>query len=136
MEGQGRKRKLEEEENEEEKMEKFLALIRSTKDVRDRLSKEKENINKVEEEEKGRGVWNPTFQPEDFIPDSGIRSTHLSSTSPAGPSNQNNELHLQHKEPEPTPQPQPQVAPPPPQPHNEDREKASEGDKLDLTLSL
>ncbi|KAK7392109.1 hypothetical protein VNO78_20536 [Psophocarpus tetragonolobus] len=63
MEGERRKRKMErEEESEEQQMEKYLALIKSTKDVRDRLSKEKE-------EEKAKGVWKPTFQPEDFMDD-------------------------------------------------------------------
>ncbi|KAL2325617.1 hypothetical protein Fmac_024675 [Flemingia macrophylla] len=63
MEGEGRKRKMEkEEESEEEQMEKFFALIKSTKNARDRLSKEKEG-------EKAKGVWKPTFEAEDFMDD-------------------------------------------------------------------
>ncbi|KAL3538324.1 hypothetical protein ACH5RR_001690 [Cinchona calisaya] len=65
-----------EEAEEEEKMEKFFALIRSTRDVRERMAM-MSNVDrlKLEEEEKKKandkqaGVWNPTFQPEDFIED-------------------------------------------------------------------
>ncbi|KAI9099129.1 hypothetical protein K1719_024896 [Acacia pycnantha] len=48
MEGERRKRKLEnnEEESEEEKLEKFYELIRSTKDVRDRLANNKDREDK------------------------------------------------------------------------------------------
>ncbi|XP_047155115.1 protein NIM1-INTERACTING 3 [Vigna umbellata] len=51
-----------EEESEEEQMEKFFALIKSTKEARDQLSKQKE-------EEKAKGVWKPSFEPEDFMDD-------------------------------------------------------------------
>ncbi|KAE9598171.1 hypothetical protein Lal_00003946 [Lupinus albus] len=62
MEGERRKRKIEnEEENEEENMEKFFALIKSTKDVRDLIDK------KFDDDEKSKGTWIPKFQPQDFI---------------------------------------------------------------------
>lgn len=75
MEGEERrKRKIEnEEENEEQKMEKFFALIKRTKDVRDRFYKEKlTDTKKIDGERAAAGstIWNPKFQPEDFI-DSG-----------------------------------------------------------------
>ncbi|EXB52987.1 hypothetical protein L484_018871 [Morus notabilis] len=81
-----KKRKMdaakEEEENmrrneEEENMEEFFALIRSTREVRDRLrscgfkdQKKEEKINKdVDIVAKEIGAWNPTFRPEDFLDD-------------------------------------------------------------------
>ncbi|GFY94619.1 hypothetical protein Acr_10g0000040 [Actinidia rufa] len=67
MEGESRKRKMENEEDEEEEMEKFFALVRSTKDVRERLNKSQEGEKKKGEEEKPVRVWNPSFQPEDFM---------------------------------------------------------------------
>ncbi|KAK7344296.1 hypothetical protein VNO77_13739 [Canavalia gladiata] len=80
MEGERRKRKIEkEEESEEQQMEKFFALIKSTKDVRDRLSKEKE-------EEKAKSVWKPMFQPEDFIDDEELVRINVLHPPAAGPS--------------------------------------------------
>ncbi|KAK6911686.1 NPR1/NH1-interacting protein [Dillenia turbinata] len=72
MDGERKKRKVEREENEEERMEKFFALIRSTKEVRDRLLGEGSELKEKEkkeaaEGEKQRAVWNPTFRPEDFM---------------------------------------------------------------------
>lgn len=92
MEGETRKRKRagkEEEDdiNEEEKMEKFFALMRSTREVRDLLMRNNPNKNtnnddnnpkegvekKVvdvslsQRDKPAAGVWNPTFQPEDFL---------------------------------------------------------------------
>ncbi|CAK8544532.1 unnamed protein product [Lathyrus sativus] len=64
MEGERRKRKIleeEEEENDDEKMEKFFALIKSTRDLLSKPDK------KVDEGKKEKGIWNPTFQIEDFI---------------------------------------------------------------------
>ncbi|XP_054798254.1 uncharacterized protein LOC129303165 [Prosopis cineraria] len=124
MDGGRRKRILdgEEEDSEEQKMEKFFALIRSTKEVRDRLSKEREN-NKKSEEDKFKNVWNPSFQPEDFIhdyQDLGIRSTH-----PAGGPSSEKEVDAQDKDSEPIAE----TAPPPAPPHGEE-------DELDLNLSL
>ncbi|KAM4118844.1 hypothetical protein ACJW30_03G013600 [Castanea mollissima] len=59
------------EENEEEKMEKFFALIRSTREVRDLLMRTGANSTEKEEKkvekDKEVMVWNPMFQPEDFI---------------------------------------------------------------------
>ncbi|XP_028779463.1 radixin [Neltuma alba] len=134
MDGGRRKRRLdgEEEDSEEQKMEKFFALIRSTKEVRDRLSKERDS-NKKLEEDKFKNIWNPTFQPEDFVPDyqdSGTRTTH-----PAGPSNEKEVDIVQDKESEPIAEAAPPPPPPPPPPPVHD-EKANEEDKLDLDLNL
>ena len=60
---------------EEEKVDKFFALIRSTREMRDRLrnvpngSKEEEE-KKKQEEKSVAAMWNPKFQPEDFMEDS------------------------------------------------------------------
>ncbi|MED6114205.1 hypothetical protein PIB30_078116 [Stylosanthes scabra] len=76
MEGERRKRKLEseeeKEENEEEKMERFFALVKSTKEARDLLFNKDKTDNKIDEDEealakKGKATWIPMFQPEDFI---------------------------------------------------------------------
>ncbi|KAG2695868.1 hypothetical protein I3760_07G032500 [Carya illinoinensis] len=78
MEGERKKRKMDNEEggggeeDEEKKMEQFFALIRSTRDVRNRLrssvneSNIKEEKRPVEKEIKTTAEWNPKFQPEDF----------------------------------------------------------------------
>ena len=90
MEGERRKRKLQnEEENEDEKMERFYALIRSTKGVRDRLSKEKET-NKLEQDrlQGNTSVWNPKFQPEDFLDFQDFISETIHSSTPAAGSSQ------------------------------------------------
>lgn len=76
MEGETRKRKIEsteerkkdEEDNEEEKMEKFFALIRSTKEMRDKI-KRGSNDQSKEKEGKMSAIWNPSFEPEDFLQD-------------------------------------------------------------------
>lgn len=69
---------LQEQENEEEKVEQFFALIRNTKEMHDRLRKSeglKEEKEKKMEQEKAKAAaaarvsaaWNPTFQAEDFM---------------------------------------------------------------------
>ncbi|KAL9392937.1 hypothetical protein Peur_012222 [Populus x canadensis] len=89
MEREAKKRKMEyveeeakgkeddddEEEEEEEKMEKFFALLRSTKQMHDqirrnsnRIFKEREEIRKVGEV-KVSVAWHPSFLPEDFLED-------------------------------------------------------------------
>ncbi|CAK7348490.1 unnamed protein product [Dovyalis caffra] len=82
MDGASKKRKLchddLDEENEEEKMEKFFALIKSIREARDRmmngsdpaLKLEKDTTNrkrKLEGEQKQVTVWKPSFQREDFM---------------------------------------------------------------------
>ncbi|KAL9429682.1 hypothetical protein AB3S75_031492 [Citrus x aurantiifolia] len=64
---------LQEQENEEEKVEQFFALIRNTKEMHDRLRNseglKEEKEKEMEQEKKAAKVsaaWNPTFQPEDF----------------------------------------------------------------------
>ncbi|OIV91082.1 hypothetical protein TanjilG_17042 [Lupinus angustifolius] len=112
MEAERRKRKIEnEEESEEKQMEMFFALVKSTKDVRDRLSKRKE-------EEKAKGVWNPTFIAEDFIDDQELARINISHP-PGGSSEKEKEMEKELPEAEA---------------ENENKEKAS--DNLDLTLSL
>ncbi|KAF3455376.1 hypothetical protein FNV43_RR05827 [Rhamnella rubrinervis] len=85
MEAGRRKRKManeeeKEDENEDEKMEKFFALIESTREVRDLLKRsncnngngsEEKQRKKVDDDQKDKatGAWNPTFQPEDFLGD-------------------------------------------------------------------
>lgn len=132
MEGDRRKRKLEEEEeeeNEEQKMEKFFALIRSTKDL---LSKEKTD-NKVDEK-KEKGIWNPTFQLEDFIGyGEPVGKSNVSVTDHhAGPSEKEKEGMTEKENlQEETTTAAAAVAP---AEENEVKEKAS--DSLDLNLSL
>ncbi|CAL5399272.1 unnamed protein product [Camellia sinensis] len=91
MEGESRKRKVGKDEDEEEKMEKFFALIRSTRDVRKRMvitdiEEEKKKKKKGEEEKLPVGVWNPSFQPEDFMEGGGGSQASL-----AGPSKRQDE---------------------------------------------
>lgn len=129
MEGERRKRKLEdeEEENEEQKMEKFFALIRSTKDL---LSKEKTD-NKVEEK-KEKGIWNPTFQLEDFIGcgEVPVGKTSVSVTEHhAGPSEKEKEVTIEKENLQEETITEAAAAE-----ENEVNEKAS--DPLDLNLSL
>ena len=124
MEGERKKRKMENEggeEDEEEKMEKFFALIRSTREVRNRLMRtganliEKEEGKKVEKD-KALLVWNPTFQPEDFIDEEDndkSKSSNPGATTPAGPSNKKEEKD-----------------------HEEEDKEGGGDDGLDLKLSL
>lgn len=113
-----------EEASEEEQMEKFFALIKSTKDMRDRLSKEKK-------EEKAKGtIWNPTFQPEDFIDDEELARLHSTSQVPGvAPSEKEvaeKELLPEEANTAPTAAPADE---------NGNKKKESDDD-LDLTLSL
>ncbi|KAJ7977829.1 protein NIM1-INTERACTING 1-like [Quillaja saponaria] len=114
MEGERKKRKLEnekEEEEEEETMEEFFALIRSTKQVRDRIRCGSNELK--EKEEKEGGIWKPSFQPEDFMEDDKLSK----STDQAEPSNRKQKAAVAEKEVD-----------------KEDKEK--EGNGLDLNLSL
>ncbi|KAJ4727868.1 NIM1-interacting protein [Melia azedarach] len=96
----GKKRKLcrdeEEEDNDEEKMEKFYTLVRNIREVRERLmsrsysTKEIENndnnrLSKISklEEKKPVEVWKPAFQREDFLEDiDQFKNPHDHSASP------------------------------------------------------
>lgn len=143
MEGERRKRKLEDEEEcEEQKMEKFFALIKSTRDARDLLcstSKEKTDHNKVEENKKEKGIWNPTFQLEDFIGcgEFGKINNNISVTNhiAAGPSEKEKEvvtIEKQYLQLEVT-----TAAEAPADESNEEKEKEkASDDHLDLNLSL
>uniref|UniRef100_A0A6N2KVV4 Protein NIM1-INTERACTING 1 n=1 Tax=Salix viminalis TaxID=40686 RepID=A0A6N2KVV4_SALVM len=120
MERETKKRKLEytdeegkgKEDDEEEKMEKFFALLRSTKRMHDqlrrnsnRIFKDKEEIKKVGEE-RVSVAWNPSFLPEDFLEEDGRDSP---AAAAGGPSKRKEE---------------------------EKREEGEEGTGLDLKLSL
>ncbi|KAI8027106.1 hypothetical protein LOK49_LG02G02382 [Camellia lanceoleosa] len=56
-------------------MQKFFALIRSTRDARERVLS---GADKLQEEEKKKGkpaeAWNSSFQPEDFMEGGGDQS--------------------------------------------------------------
>ncbi|KAL5582703.1 hypothetical protein UlMin_015145 [Ulmus minor] len=125
-----KKRKIESEED--EKVEEFFALIRSTREALDSLrgdssGKEKECERNKAGAEKPTGVWNPTFQPEDFLVEdnNGKRSTTTTTTASTlvlisdqpGPSN----MELEQKEKE----------------EEENIKNVKQGDdELDLNLSL
>ncbi|KAG4167146.1 hypothetical protein ERO13_A13G177100v2 [Gossypium hirsutum] len=112
MENERKKRKMgneeekddedeDEDDDEEEKVEKFFALIRSTREMRDRLRNaavpngpKEEEYQKKKQEDKavvvgggGVGQWNPKFQAEDFMEGSISRSGNNSlGLNVAGPS--------------------------------------------------
>ncbi|KAA3486351.1 bromodomain-containing protein 2-like [Gossypium australe] len=108
MESGRKKRKMgneeekdDEDDDEEEEVEKFFALIRSTREMRDRLRNpavpngpKEEEYQKKKQEDKavvggggGVGQWNPTFQAEDFMEGSISRSGNNSlGLNVAGPS--------------------------------------------------
>ncbi|CAJ1870124.1 unnamed protein product [Sphenostylis stenocarpa] len=133
MEGERRKRKIEnEEENEEQKIEKFFALIKRTKDVRDRLYKNTDN--KKIDGERENSIWNPKFQAEDFIDcgeimpkSSKISDPHHHVHDHAGPSHQ--ELIVKNEDLQDATQLVPAE-----EDNNEKKDKTSE--HLDLNLSL
>ena len=106
MDGERKKRKMdndgEDEDDEEKCVEKFFALIRSTREVRDRLighgdaSKEQE---KKKEKEKEIGAWTPMFQPEDFIDRSQAKAANKDFPgNQAGPSERKEEEKEEIKE--------------------------------------
>ncbi|KAJ6354320.1 hypothetical protein OIU76_003216 [Salix suchowensis] len=124
MEREAKKRKMEytddqeekeKEDDEEEEMEKFFALLRSTKQMHDqlrrnsnsnRIFKEKEEIKKVGEA-RVSVAWNPSFLPEDFLEEDGRDSP--AAAAAGGPSKRKEE---------------------------EKKEEGEEGTGLDLKLSL
>ncbi|XVF41727.1 hypothetical protein PTKIN_Ptkin01aG0303100 [Pterospermum kingtungense] len=83
MESGRKKRKMgdkNDDDEEEKEVEKFFALLRSTREMRDRLRKvpnigSKEEEDKKKQEEKSvSAIWNPTFQLEDFMDGSNSKS--------------------------------------------------------------
>lgn len=101
--GERRKRKMnsqeEKDDDEEEKMKKFFALIKSTREVRDRLRNNNNNSNsKIEPNQeqkqerkfdivlgqKPAGIWNPIFQPEDFLGGIDNYNNNISKITPGG----------------------------------------------------
>lgn len=134
MEGERRKRKIleeEEEENEDEKMEKFFALIKSTRDLLSKPNK------KVDEEKKEKGIWNPTFQIEDFIGCEELRkSSNVSVDAKAGSSWEKEKEVLMIVEKECVEEAAATTfAADASEDQNEDKEKTSDNG-LDLNLSL
>lgn len=103
--------------DEEEKMETFFALIRSAKDVLQRVAREPRERVRQEEEERAKkaAVWTPTFRPEDFAGDDKSLSGSVSGVQP-GPSNSRKEEEEEDGKAK--------------------REKQKEDDDLDLKLSL
>jgi len=73
MEGAGEKRKTcnEDEEDDEQKIEQFFAIIRNIREARERLRNDSDVKKKkqklVEEEMKKIQVWKPTFERGDFM---------------------------------------------------------------------
>lgn len=71
----GKKRKIciedEEDQDDEQKIEQFFALIRNIREARERLKNNDSDVRKkkqkVEEEIKQIHVWKPTFEREDFM---------------------------------------------------------------------
>jgi len=105
-----------EEESEEEQMEKFFALIKSTKDARLRLFKEKE-------EEKAKGVWKPSFEAEDFMDDQELfKIKYKDAPGHSGKETEQDPLHKESAEATPTTE------------QNGNNNKPTHD--LDLTLSL
>lgn len=97
MDGERKKRKTEkdeeQEDDEEKSVEKFFALIRSTREARDRLlghgdaSKQQEKKQGEEEgKEKAMGAWTPTFRLEDFMGGSQAKGAKDFPGIQAGPS--------------------------------------------------
>lgn len=68
MDGEKKKRKMEEAED-EEKIEKFFALIKSTREVRERLvaAPEARETPAAGKPQSAPAPWNPTFVLEDFV---------------------------------------------------------------------
>lgn len=105
MEAERRKRKIEEE-NEEAKIEEFFALIRSTREIRDRLRRNSNQDNKKKTSDHNYhnkaingSVWNPTFRIEDFLEDHKTTPVVIR-IGQEGPSNQKEgkEEGIYHKE--------------------------------------
>lgn len=72
MDGEKKKRKMEDEEDDDQKIELFFALIKSTREVQEKLMKgEHKGIRKANEDKPPPQpvVWNPSFRPEDFMED-------------------------------------------------------------------
>lgn len=119
-----------EEENDDEKMEKFFALIKSTRDILSKTDK------KVGEEKKEKCIWNPTFQLEDFIACEELGKSNVSAA--AGPSSQQEkEVKIIEKEYVQEVAASATTTAVTPKNQNEDREKEKASDNsLDLNLSL
>lgn len=104
MDGERKKRKMENDEedegDEQKSVEKFFALIRSTKEARDRLLSHGDHAKKGAEEgktekEKEVGAWTPTFQLEDFMDGSHGKAVKNFPVIQAGPSQRKEEEEKQ-----------------------------------------
>lgn len=77
----------EEDESEEQKVEKFFALISSTREARDRLRgethdrnnklKEEDEEVKKQQQQQQQAAWNPTFLPQDFVHTMDEKNRHM-----------------------------------------------------------
>ncbi|KAL1535012.1 protein NIM1-INTERACTING 1-like [Salvia divinorum] len=69
MNGEKKKRKMEENEDEDEevKMEKFFALIKSSREVREQLAGASVKKERATADNPQSTPWNPTFVLEDFV---------------------------------------------------------------------
>ncbi|CAK9155333.1 unnamed protein product, partial [Ilex paraguariensis] len=94
-----RKRKMgNEEENEEAKMEKFFALIRSIREVQERMTRglgKSKEAEKKATKEKAVQVWTPSFRPEDFMEEAPSRGPQ---TDISGSSDTQNKIKEDDKE--------------------------------------
>lgn len=103
MDGERKKRKMENDEedegDEQKSVEKFFALIRSTKEARDRLLSHGDHAKKGAEEGKTEkeeiGAWTPTFQLEDFMDGSHGKAVKNFPVIEAGPSQRKEEEEKQ-----------------------------------------
>ncbi|CAA2997844.1 NIM1-INTERACTING 1-like [Olea europaea subsp. europaea] len=94
MDGERKKRKMENMENDDEKMESFFALIKSTRDIRQSMMKGRDQSNKkdsvkpIDDKPPPSPVvaWNPSFQPEDFMDDPQKMPLNHTAQLPAGSS--------------------------------------------------
>lgn len=92
-------------EDEEEKIKKFFALVRSTREVRELMVKSANKLQEEEEKKKGEedkssmAVLNPSFHLEDFIEGGGGKSKFPDQASPeAGPSSKRQDDETEKEE--------------------------------------
>jgi hypothetical protein len=98
-----RKRKIshdeDQEEDDEQKIDKFFALIKNLREARDRLmngsngfngtdQNKRDKMKKVEEQMQTHAVWKPSFQREDFVEEVAAPFKNLPVTALVGSSSQ------------------------------------------------
>ncbi|KAG5548947.1 hypothetical protein RHGRI_014351 [Rhododendron griersonianum] len=91
-------------EDEEEKIKKFFALVRSTREVRELMVKSANKLREEEEKKKGEedkssmAVLNPSFHLEDFIEGGGGKSKFPQASPEAGPSSKRQDDETEKEE--------------------------------------